>query len=216
MYMAGADADLQHHRRIGGFRQREPFLDRLHQAFEIGPWVKQPDLRFHGKGMGPLLHDRGALAIVLADDDERSPGHSAGSQIGEGIGCHIGADRRFPGDRPANGIIDRGRQHGRGGRFRGRAHELHAQLVEHVARVRQHVHQMRNGCALVAADIGHTRLQQRLGDGENAFAAEQLTFAEPQVVHFAAKLRSAMAVARGLQDCAGRLSAHRSRRTAPW
>ena len=40
------------------------------------------------------------------------------------------------------------------------------------------VEQMRDRRALIAADIRHAGLQQRLGDGEDAFAAEGLAVAE--------------------------------------
>ena len=62
----------------------------------------------------------------------------------------------------------------------------------YVRGVGQHVHQMRDRRALVAADIGDAGLQQRLGDGENALAAEFLAVAELQVLHLARKDRSAM------------------------
>ena len=75
----------------------------------------------------------------------------------------------------------------RGGGFRRRIFEMHAELVEHILGVGEHVHQMRNRRALIAADIGDAGLQQRLGDGENAFAAEFLAFAEFEILHFACK-----------------------------
>ena len=62
---------------------------------------------------------------------------------------------------------------------------MHAELVEHVLGVGQDVHQMRDRRTLIAADIGHPGLQQRLGDGENSFAAEFLAVAEFEILHFA-------------------------------
>ena len=47
----------------------------------------------------------------------------------------------------------------------------------------QHVEQMRHRRALIAADIAHARLQQRLGDGEDALAAKVVAVAEPQRLH---------------------------------
>ena len=49
----------------------------------------------------------------------------------------------------------------------------------------EHVDQMGDGGAGIAADIGHAGLQQRLGDGENALAAESISVAEPEVLDFA-------------------------------
>ena len=61
---------------------------------------------------------------------------------------------------------------------------MHAELVEHVLGVRQHVHQMRDRRTLIAADIGDAGLQQRLGDRENALAAEGLPFPQLQILDF--------------------------------
>jgi hypothetical protein len=44
---------------------------------------------------------------------------------------------------------------------------------------------MRDRRALVAADIGDARLQQCLGNGENALAAELLAVAEFEILDFA-------------------------------
>src|SRR5262245_10797376 len=43
---------------------------------------------------------------------------------------------------------------------------------------------MRHRRALIAADITHARLQQRLGDREDTFAAEHLAVAERELLHF--------------------------------
>ena len=40
-----------------------------------------------------LLHDRGAFAVILADDDQRAAGDAAGREIGDRVGGDIGADR---------------------------------------------------------------------------------------------------------------------------
>ena len=41
---------------------------------------------------------------------------------------------------------------------------------------------MRDGRALIAADIGDAGLQQRLGDGEDPLAAKFLALAQPQLL----------------------------------
>ena len=61
---------------------------------------------------------------------------------------------------------------------------MHAELGHDVLGVDQHVEQMRDRRALIAADVGHARLQQRLGDGQDAFAVEGLAVAQPQRLHF--------------------------------
>ena len=53
--------------------------------------------------------------------------------------------------------------------------------------VGEHVHQVGNGSALVSAHVGDAGLQQRLGNGEYALAAELLARAQTQVFHFACK-----------------------------
>ena len=61
---------------------------------------------------------------------------------------------------------------------------MHAELGHDVLGVDQHVEQMRDRRALIAADVGDARLQQRLGDREDAFAAEGLAVAQPERLHF--------------------------------
>ena len=60
---------------------------------------------------------------------------------------------------------------------------MDAKLAHDVLRIDEHVDQMRDGRALVAADVGHARLQQRLGDGQDAFAAEGFAVAELERLH---------------------------------
>ena len=62
--------------------------------------------------------------------------------------------------------------------------EMHAEFAQNVLRVGQHVHEMADRRALVAADITDAALQQRLGDGQNAFAGEFLAVAQPQLFDF--------------------------------
>ena len=62
--------------------------------------------------------------------------------------------------------------------------EMHAELAQNVLRVGKHVHEMTDRRALVAADITDAALEQRLGDGQNAFAGEFLAVAQPQLFDF--------------------------------
>src|ERR1700682_2775252 len=61
---------------------------------------------------------------------------------------------------------------------------MYAEVADNVLGVDQYVEKMRDRRALIAADIGDTRLQQRLGDRENALAAEGFATAELQRLHF--------------------------------
>ncbi len=49
---------------------------------------------------------------------------------------------------------------------------MDAEFVEDVLGVGQHVHEVGNRSPLVAADVAHPRLQQRLGHRQDAFAVE--------------------------------------------
>jgi hypothetical protein len=57
---------------------------------------------------------------------------------------------------------------------------MHAEFVQQVARIGQHIDQVRDRRALVAGHVGHASLQQGLGDREDALAEEGLALAEAQ------------------------------------
>ena len=187
MDVAGADANLEHHRRVRRLGKLEPFLDHAHQGRQVRTRVQQPDLRFHRESVRALLHDRGALAVILADHDQRAAGHAAGRQVGEGVGRDIGSGGGLPGHRAADRIHHGGRQRRGGGGLGRRGLEMDAEVVHHVLGVGQDIHQMRNRRALIAADIGDPGLQQRLGDRENSLAAKNLAVAELQILDLACK-----------------------------
>jgi hypothetical protein len=167
--------------RLGEF---EALLDAAHDGGKVGPRIDEPHGRLHRVGIGALLDDARALAIVLADYDHGAADHAGRSEVRQRVGGHIGADGRFPRDRAAQRIIDGGAEHRRSGGLVGAGLEVHAEFGNDVLRIDQHIEQMRHRRALVAADIAHARLQQRLGDGEDAFAAELGAVAEPQCLHF--------------------------------
>ena len=185
--MAGADAHLQHHWRVREFGEQKAFFHHAHDGRQVRPRIKQPHLRLHGEGMRALLHDRGAFAVILADDNQCAALHAAGGQIGDGVGSDVDADRRLERHCAADRIHDGGGERRRGGGFRGRIFKMHAELVEHILGVGEHVHQMRDRRALITADVRDAGLQQRLGDGENALAAKFFAFAEFEILHFACK-----------------------------
>ena len=53
--------------------------------------------------------------------------------------------------------------------------------MQHVVGVGEHVDEVRDRGALIPGHVRYAGLQQRLGDGENAFAAEFLAGAEPEL-----------------------------------
>ncbi len=111
----------------------------------------------------------------------------SGSEIGERVRCDVGADRRFPRDGTPEGVIDGSGQHGGGGRLTRRSLEVHPKLVEQVLRIREHVHEVRDGRALVSTDVGPPGLEQCLGYREDPLPAEHLARTEPQGPHFLGK-----------------------------
>ena len=183
--MTGADAHFEHDRRVRGLRQFEAFLDHAHDRRQIGARIEQPDLRLHRIGVAALLHDRGAFAIILADDDQRAAGDAARGEVRQRIGRDIGARGRLPGHRAAHRIHDRSRERRGGGRFGSGRLEMDAEVAHHVLGVGEHVHQMRDRRALIAGDIRDAGLQQRLGDRENALAAKDVAGLKSQVLNFA-------------------------------
>ena len=182
--MAGADAQHQHYRRIAGLGQLEALLHRGHDAVQPGFGIEQPELRFHREGVRALLHDAGAFAVVLAENDKRAALDPRRGEIAERVAGHVGAHGGFPGHGAAQGVVDGSGQRGCGGGFAGAGLEVHAQLVQDFAGVGQHVHQVRDRRALVAGHVGHAGLQQRLGDREYALAAEFLARGQAQQFNF--------------------------------
>ncbi len=64
---------------------------------------------------------------------------------------------------------------------------MNAKLVEHVLRVREHIHQVRDRRALIAADVRDAGLKKGLGDREDALPAEYISRAELEVLDFASE-----------------------------
>ncbi len=62
---------------------------------------------------------------------------------------------------------------------------MDTEFIEHRLGVSQHIHQMRNRRSLIAADIADARLEQGLGERQNAFAAELLAGAQLEIFDFA-------------------------------
>ena len=149
----------------------------MHDAGQVRAWVDQPDLGLHGKSVRALLHDAGTLSVILTHDQHGAAGHPARGQIGQRVRRHIGAHSGFESDCAAQRVIDRGGQSGRRRGLRGTVLEVHAQLLQYVVGVGQHIHQVRDRRPLVARHIRHAGLQQGLGDGKNTFALEFVAIA---------------------------------------
>ena len=139
---------------------------------QVRPRVEQAHGRLQRIGVGALLDDRRAFAVVLAHDDQRAAHDAGRGEVRKRVGGHVGADDRLPGDRAAQRVVDRCAEHCGGGGLVRAGLDVHAQLVQVGLGLDHHVEQVRHRRALVAADIGHAVLQQRLGDREDAFAIE--------------------------------------------
>ena len=170
--------------RVARLRQLEALLHHAHDGRQIRPRIEQPHRRFHRIGIGALLDHARALAVVLAEDDQRAADHARRGEVRQRVGRHIGADDRLPGHGAAQRIVDRGAQHGGGRGLVGAGLDMHAEIGEQVLGLDHDVEQMRDRRALIAADIAHARLQQRLGDRQDAFAAEGLAGAELERLDF--------------------------------
>jgi hypothetical protein len=62
---------------------------------------------------------------------------------------------------------------------------VYAELIQYLARIGENVHQVRDGRALIAADVGHTGLQKGLGNSKYGLALEHLAGSEPERLNFA-------------------------------
>ena len=127
--MAGPDARVSMHRGVGGLGQREAVAHRLNDRRQVWAGVEQPELRFHREGMGAFLHDRGAFAVVLADDHQRAAGDAGGGEIGQRVGGDVDPHRALERHRPPDRVMDRRGQHRGGGGFVGVGLEPHPQFA---------------------------------------------------------------------------------------
>ena len=184
MDVAGPDPHLDHHRRVRGFRQFEGLFDHVNHGRQIRARIHKPDLRFHRISVAALLHDRGTFAVILADDDHGAAIDATRGQVRQRVARDIRAGRRFPRHRATDRIHDRGRQHRSSGCLGRRTLKMHAEFRHVVGSVSQNIHQMGNRRALIAADIGHARLQKGFGDRQNTFAAKFMAVSQPQVFDF--------------------------------
>ena len=86
---------------------------------------------------------------------------------------------------PAHRVVDGGAEQRGGRRLVGGGVEVDAHgLEQRLVGVGQDVEQMRDGRARIAADVGHPGLEQRLGDGEDALAPEDLPVAQRELLDF--------------------------------
>ena len=92
--------------------------------------------------MRAFLHDACAFAVILTQYDQRAALDSRRRKVRKGVRGDIGADGGFPSHGTAQRVVDRSRQHRRSRGFTGRSLEVHAEFVEDVTGIREHIHQM--------------------------------------------------------------------------
>ena len=183
-----ADAKRHHHRQAAGLRQFKGLLGQLDQPRQVIARVHQRHGRLQRGGMGAFLNDARARAVILAEQNKTSARHAGRGQIGKRIGGHVGADDRFPRDRAPQGIVDGRAEQSRRAGLAGRRLELHAERLQHrVAGISQHIHEMRDGRAGIAAHVRHARLQERFGQGEDDLAVKRLARAKRELVDIVGK-----------------------------
>ena len=152
----------------------------IDHAAQVRPRVQQAHGGFERIGVRALLNHAGAFAIVFAHHNQHAALHAGAGEVAQSVGRHVGADDGLPGHRAAQRVVDAGPEHRCRRGLVGAGLHVHAQLVHVRLGLHHHVQQMRHRRALVAAHIGHARLQQRLGDGQNAFAVEGAARAQAQ------------------------------------
>ncbi len=177
-HVAGADAQLHDGRHVRSLGEAKAVLDHVHHARQIGPRVEQEHAALERVGVRAFLDHAGAFAVVLAHHDQHAARDAGRGEVGQRVGRHVGADDGLPGDGAAHGVVDGGAQHGRGRGLVGAGLHVHAQGVEVGLGLHHHVQQVRDRRALIAPHVGNARLQQALGDGEDALAMESLASAE--------------------------------------
>jgi hypothetical protein len=186
-HMAGADAQFHQCGHVARFTERKAMLDQVHHAAEIGARVQQNHAGLERVGMRAFLDHAGPLAIVLAHHHQHAALHTRRRQVAQGVGRHVGADDRLPCHRAAQRVVDGRAEHRGRRRFVGTGLHVHAEFVHEALGLHQNVHQVRYRRPLVAAHIGHARLQQGLGDGQDALAVKGLAIAQAQGLNFLAE-----------------------------
>ena len=172
-HVTGADADAEEDRLVARFGETEPLFDEPRERRQAVLRIDERNARLQRRGVRPFLEDAGALTIILADDDQRATDDACGRDVRKRIGGDVGADHRLPGDGAPHRIVD-GRSEERGGR------RLTARLLEvdphrpeqRLVGVGQDVEQMRDGSTRITTDVAHARLEEGLGDGEDALATQ--------------------------------------------
>jgi hypothetical protein len=101
--MAGADAQLQDGRRVADLGQREAVLDHAHHGRQLRPRVEQQQRGLHGEGVGALLDHAGALAVILADDDQRAADDTRRGEVGQRIAATLVPTTDFQVTAPRSG-----------------------------------------------------------------------------------------------------------------
>ena len=71
--------------------------------------------------------------------------------------------------------------------FGGTIFKIDVEFFKNFMGIAEYIYQMRNWCTLVATDVGNTRLQQALSDGQDAFAAKFCSRTKSELLNFLGK-----------------------------
>ena len=178
--VARADAQLEHHRGIARLGELEALLHGAHHRRQTRAGVEKPHLGLHREGVASLLDDARAVAVVLADHDERAAGDPGGREVRERVGGDVGAHGGLPHGAAAHRVVDRSGEHRAGRRLVRTGLDVDPERIEDLAGVVEDIHHVGDRRPLIAANVGHAGLEQRLGDREDALAVEYVALAEPE------------------------------------
>jgi hypothetical protein len=85
-HVARADAQLQDRRQARRLGQRERLVDEAHHVLELGARIEEHERRLERVRERALLDDARALAVVLADDDQRAAGDAGRGEVRQRVG----------------------------------------------------------------------------------------------------------------------------------
>ena len=157
--MARADPQLQHGRHARRFGKREALFDDVRHPREVRSRIEQHERRLQRIRMRAFLYDDRPFSVILADDDQHATDDARRREVRQRIGGDIRADDGLPGHRAAQRVMNRCAEHRGRRRLVGAGLYVHTELREIRLRLDEHIEKMRNGRALITADVRDARLQ---------------------------------------------------------
>ena len=113
--------------------------------------------------MAALLHDGGALAIILADDDQRAQVTPLEAEFDSASAATLVPAVDFQVTAPRTGYMTEAESVAAAAASEAEVFEMHAEIVGRVLGVGEHVHEMGDRRALVSGDVRNAGLKQGFG-----------------------------------------------------